>query len=109
MPRERVEEPGTGAIGSSRTQETTHVQIFARDDIPLVILVRVAMYQCRGVWLGLQPKLKLTEIDNVWWTRKGATSTMTHYKGISAENANFVSKDTGNMTPSVKLTTQAGH
>ena len=31
---------------------------------------------------------------------------MTHYKGISAENANFVSKDTGNMTPSVKLTTQ---
>ena len=34
---------------------------------------------------------------------------MTHYKGISAENANFVSKDTGNMTPSVKLTTQAGH
>ena len=32
MPRERVEEPGTGAIGSSRTQETTHVQIFARDD-----------------------------------------------------------------------------
>ena len=40
---------------------------------------------------------------------EGATSSMTHYKGISAENANFVSKDTGNMTPSVKLTTQAGH
>ena len=33
--------------------------------------VRVAMYQCRGVWLGLQPKLKLTEIDNVWWHGKG--------------------------------------
>ena len=107
MPRERVEEPETGAIGSSRTQETTHVQIFARDDFLLVILVRVAMYQCRGVWLGLQPKLKLTQICVV--TRKRATSTMTHYKGISAENANFVSKDTGNMTPSVKLTTQAGH
>ena len=71
VPRERVEEPGTGAIGSSRTQETTHVQIFARDDFLLVILVRVAMYQCRGVWLGLQPKLKLTEIDNVWWHGKG--------------------------------------
>ena len=55
MPRERVEEPGTGAIGSSRTQETTHVQIFARDDFPLVILVRVAMYQCKTRGLAGTP------------------------------------------------------
>ena len=61
---------------------------------------------------GLTGTPTKAQVDGNWQcvvTRKGATSTMTHYKGISAENANFVSKDTGNMTPSVKLTTQAGH
>ena len=61
---------------------------------------------------GLAGTPTKAQVDGNWQcvvTRKGATSTMTHYKGISAENANFVSKDTGNMTPSVKLTTQAGH
>ena len=100
MPRERVEEPGPGDDPCANFRKGR----FSFGNFGACRYVPVSR--------GLAGTPTKAQVDGNWQcvvTRKGATSTMTHYKGISAENANFVSKDTGNMTPFVKLTTQAGH